>query len=110
MSVDSSFFQFFLNIAKDLNLPIVIHSRGAWRECFEKMTDFGMELKEGQIKSTTPNVGKVKDVEAQVDAAVEKLKSNSKTHVFIAYADWDNDILTKLGRICYIKIKKPKFD
>jgi glutaconyl-CoA decarboxylase len=45
------------------------------RSYFEKMTEFGMELKAGQIKSTEANVGKIKDVETQVDAAVEKVKN-----------------------------------
>jgi glutaconyl-CoA decarboxylase len=45
------------------------------RPYFEKMADFGMELKEGQIKSTEPNVSKVKEVEAQIDEAVEKVKN-----------------------------------
>jgi glutaconyl-CoA decarboxylase subunit alpha len=45
------------------------------RPYFEKMKDFGQELKAGQIKSTEPNVGKIKAVEAQVDEAVVKVKN-----------------------------------
>jgi len=37
------------------------------RPYFQKMQDFGQELKPGQIKSTEVNVGKIKEVEAQVD-------------------------------------------
>ena len=44
------------------------------RPYFEKMTDFGQELKAGQIKSTEANVGKLKEVEAQVDEALQKVK------------------------------------
>ena len=45
------------------------------RPYFEKMQEFGQELKEGQIKSTEANVGKLKDVEALVDEAVQKVKN-----------------------------------
>ena len=44
------------------------------RSYFEKMSDFGQELKAGQIKSTEANVGKIKAVEAQVEEAVQKVK------------------------------------
>ena len=44
------------------------------RPYFEKMKDFGQELKAGQIKSTEANVGKLKEVEAQVDEALQKVK------------------------------------
>ena len=42
------------------------------RPYFEKMKEFGQELKPGQLKSTEANVGKIKEVEAQVEEAVEK--------------------------------------
>jgi glutaconyl-CoA decarboxylase len=45
------------------------------RPYFEKMQDFGQELKAGQIKSTEANVGKLQAVEAQVDEAVQKVKN-----------------------------------
>jgi hypothetical protein len=41
---------------------------------FEKMTDFGQELKAGLINSTEPKIGLLKDVEEHVDEAVEKVK------------------------------------
>ena len=44
------------------------------RPYFEKMQDFGQELKAGQIKSTEANVGKLQEVEAQVDEAAQKVK------------------------------------
>ncbi len=44
------------------------------RPYFEKMSEFGQELKAGQIKSTEANVTKIKEVEAQVDEAVSKVK------------------------------------
>jgi hypothetical protein len=42
---------------------------------FEKMTDFGQELKAGQIKSTEANVGLLKEVERKVDEAIDKVKN-----------------------------------
>jgi len=42
---------------------------------FEKMKEFGQELKEGQIKSTAPSVKQIQEVEAQVAEAVEKVKN-----------------------------------
>jgi glutaconyl-CoA decarboxylase len=43
------------------------------RSYFEKMSEFGQELKAGQIKSTEANVTKIKQAEAQVDEAVSRV-------------------------------------
>ena len=45
------------------------------RPYFEEMTQFGVDLKEGQIKSTEENLKLVKEVEAGIDAAVERVKA-----------------------------------
>jgi hypothetical protein len=45
------------------------------RPYFEKMQEFGSALKPGIIKSREPNVKLIKDVEAEVDQAVEKVKN-----------------------------------
>ena len=47
------------------------------RPYFEKMKEFGRELKPGQIKSTQANVGKLKEVDELVEAAAEKVKPTS---------------------------------
>lgn len=44
------------------------------RPYFEKMTDFGRELKEEQIKRSQENVDSIKKVENEIAAAVEKVK------------------------------------
>ncbi len=44
------------------------------RPYFEKMTEFGRELNQGQIKSTEDNVKKIREVEAQITEEVEKVK------------------------------------
>jgi glutaconyl-CoA decarboxylase len=44
------------------------------RPYFEKMNEFGKELKEGQIKSTAASGKQIQEVEAQVAEAVEKVK------------------------------------
>jgi len=44
------------------------------RPYFEKMPQFGRELNPGQIKSTEANIAKIREVEAEVKAAVDKVK------------------------------------
>jgi glutaconyl-CoA decarboxylase subunit alpha len=45
------------------------------RQYFEKMVDFGTELKKGQILSSEENIKKIQEVEAGIDAEVEKVKN-----------------------------------
>jgi len=45
------------------------------RPYFEKMQEFGSALKPGIIKSRETNVKLIKDVEAEVDKALEKVKN-----------------------------------
>ena len=66
-------FRAFLEMAQELDLPAVIHSRGAWRECFETTKSAGVRkavfhwysgplevlsdiVKEGYYVSTAPSV------------------------------------------------------
>lgn len=66
-------FRAFLEVAKELDLPAVIHSRGVWRECFETTKSVGVRkavfhwysgpvdvlsdiIKAGYFVSTTPSV------------------------------------------------------
>ena len=44
------------------------------RPYFEKMPAFGRELNKGQITSSEENVKQIKDVEAAIEAEVEKGK------------------------------------
>jgi TatD DNase family protein len=39
-------FRSFLELAKELNLPVAIHSRGAWRECLETVVQVGLSKAE----------------------------------------------------------------
>ncbi len=45
------------------------------RPYFEKMTPFGKPLTEGQIKSSRENVAKIQEVEKEIKAAAEKVKT-----------------------------------
>ncbi|OGX37078.1 MAG: hypothetical protein A3D87_05980 [Omnitrophica WOR_2 bacterium RIFCSPHIGHO2_02_FULL_50_17] len=36
-------FRLFLEAARDLSVPAVVHSRGAWQECFETVKDVGVK-------------------------------------------------------------------
>ncbi len=42
---------------------------------FDKMTEFGKKLSDSKIKSTEKNVAEVKEVEKQIEEAVEKVKN-----------------------------------
>jgi Tat protein secretion system quality control protein TatD with DNase activity len=33
-------FSYQLKIAKEHNLPVIVHSRGAWEQCFELVSDY----------------------------------------------------------------------
>lgn len=46
------------------------------RPYFEKMTPFGRDLNEGQIKSSQSNVDQIKEVEAKIRAAVQNVKTS----------------------------------
>jgi len=45
------------------------------RRYFEKMDDVGRELRKGEVKRTDDNVAALKEVEAELDAAVERVKT-----------------------------------
>ena len=45
------------------------------RRYFEKMDDLGRELRKGEIKRTDDNVAALLEVEKEVDAAVERVKT-----------------------------------
>ncbi len=42
---------------------------------FEKMTEFGKPLTEGQIKKSEENVKQIQEVEKQISEAVDKVKN-----------------------------------
>ena len=64
------------SIAVAVHRSLIFILPKSWRKnmrpYFEKMNELGMQLKDGQIKSTEANVVNIKDVESQVDEAVEK--------------------------------------
>ena len=45
------------------------------RPYFEKMTEFGRPLKEGQIKRTEENVKQVKEEETKLAQEIERIKN-----------------------------------
>ena len=60
------------------------------RPYFEKMDDFGRELRDGEIKRSEENVTQLKEVEAEIEKKVEAFKNagmptekiNSRGHFF----------------------------
>ncbi len=93
-------FQFFLNIAKELNLPVVIHSRGAWQECLQMTKDTGIAkavfhwysgpedvlndiLAQGYLISVTPSLEYSAESQAAVAIApIEKILIETDTPVY----------------------------
>lgn len=83
-------FRAFLDLAVELNLPAVIHSRGVWRECFEMAKNSGVRkavfhwysgpgdvlndiLRQGYYISATPSVAySPQSREAIVSAPIEQ--------------------------------------
>ena len=79
-------FRTLLKTAKEVDKPVVVHSRGCWRECFETMQEEGITrgefhwysgpldvladiLKAGYFISATPSLSKSEQARAAVMAA-----------------------------------------
>ncbi len=93
-------FRFFLDIALDLNLPVVIHSRGAWSECFEIAKEKGIQkavfhwysgpidilekiLAEGYYISATPSLQYGLEAQKAIKyAPIEKILIETDTPVY----------------------------
>ena len=93
-------FQTFLNLSKELDLPIIIHSRGAWKECLEMAKSSGVKraefhwysgptdvleeiISEGYYVSTTPSVAySLHSREAMINAPIEQTLIETDTPVY----------------------------
>ncbi len=98
-------FEFHLNLAKEHDLPIVIHSRGAWRDCLSMAKDSGVTkalfhwysgpleyltgiLDAGYYVSTSPSVAYSKESrEAMAAAPIERILIETDSPV--TYRDGD---------------------
>lgn len=100
-------FRAFLEVAKELNLPAVIHSRGAWRECLEICRDVGVAravfhwysgpldvlddiLQNGYYVSTTPSLAySPQSREAIQHAPIERVLIETDTPVYYKSGEGD---------------------
>ncbi len=98
-------FHRLLNLAKELDLPVVIHSRGAWRECFETAQGLGLTkvnfhwysgpldvlsdiMLAGYFVSTSPSVAfSPQSREAMSHAAIEQTLIETDCPVYFGNRD-----------------------
>ena len=73
------------------------------RQYFEKMEDFGTELKKGQILSSEENIKNIQEVEAGIDAEVEKVKDRN---IHIVRSGESLGIIAKKYRVYVNQIKR----
>ncbi len=79
-------FRALLEVARDLDLPVVVHSRGAWQDAYDMVCDVGVKkcvfhwydgslsvlqniMKDGYFVSTTPNLGYNANAQAAISQA-----------------------------------------
>ncbi len=121
-------FRAFLEVAKELNLPAVIHSRGVWRECLETAQSVGVRkavfhwysgpvdvlneiIKAGYFVSTSPSVAySPQSREAIASAPIERtlIETDSPVHYHGLEASEGfhaepKDVLRTLKAYCELK-------
>lgn len=119
----------FLEVAKELNLPAVVHSRGVWRECLETAQEVGVSkvnfhwysgpldvlddiIACGYYVSTTPSVAySPQSREAMERAPIEQTLIETDCPVFFKDRDSDDegfqaepkDVFRTLKAYCQLK-------
>jgi TatD DNase family protein len=121
-------YRFFLQIAKDLDLPAVIHSRGAWSDCFEIARSMKIKkaifhwysgpqdvleqvLDEGYYISATPSLQYSPEAQKAVrQAPIDRLLIETDTPVYYrnrqtneGFQAQPRDVLKTLDLVCGIK-------
>jgi len=118
-----------LEIAKELNLPAIIHTRGTWREAFETTKEVGINKAEfhwysgpvdvlndildaGYLVSTSPSVAySPESQEAMSHAPIEQMMIETDSPVFYRNRDSNEegfqsepkDVLRTLKAVCALK-------
>ena len=124
-------FATFLDLAKELNLPVVIHSRGAWRECFEMTKSSGVKkanfhwysgpldvlsdiMKSGYFVSTSPSLAySPQSREAVSQANIEQLLIETDSPVYYqispdeGFKSGPKDVFRTLEAYCALKNMQP---
>ena len=126
-------FQRFLDLAKELDLPIIIHSRGAWKECLEMAKSSGVKkaefhwysgptdvlaeiMAEGYYASVTPSVAySLHSREAMIHAPIEQTLVETDTPVYYrnkekgeSFQSEPKDVFKTLEAYCALKNIKEK--
>lgn len=121
-------FRAFLEVAKELDLPAVIHSRGVWRECLETAQSVGVRkavfhwysgpvdvlneiIKAGYFVSTTPSVAySPQSREAIASAPIERtlIETDCPVHfkdpqTQVEYQAEPRDVVRTLKAYCALK-------
>ena len=116
-------FRAFLECAKQVDLPVVVHSRGCWRECFETLQDMDITkaefhwysgpldvlediLNAGYFVSATPSLAKSEQAQAAIAMA-------PITQTFIetdcpVYDLEPKDVFQTLQAYCDLKVITPE--
>ena len=102
-------FRTFLELSKELDLPAVVHTRGAWRECFQTVREVGVKkcefhwysgpldvlkdiLDSGYYISTSPSVAySPQSREALSFAPIERVMIETDSPVFYRMEDYEKE-------------------
>lgn len=121
-------FRTFLQLAKELDLPAVIHSRGVWRECLKTTREVGLKkavfhwysgpvdvlediIQSGYYVSTTPSLAySPPSREAMSQAAIERVLIETDCPVYYKNRETDEgfqaapkDVMRTLKAYCALK-------
>ncbi len=121
-------FKSLLEIAKDREKPVVVHSRGAWKDCFDLVKEVGVRkavfhwftgppdvleslLEEGYMVSATPAVAYSKELRRTIQSApIEKILLETDSPVnYRGKTAEPADVVTTLKEVAALKdIEKEK--
>jgi len=121
-------FRALLNLSKELDLPVIIHSRGAWKHCLEIVKDVGIKkaefhwysgpidileeiLSEGFYVSATPSLGYSPEARAAIShSPIEQILIETDTPVYYrnretgdGFKSEPKDVFRTLDLLCELK-------
>lgn len=115
-------FKSLLEIAKDCEKPVVVHSRGAWKDCFDLVKEAGVEkavfhwftgppdvleslLEEGYMVSATPAAAYSKELQRTIQSApIERILLETDSPVnYRGKTAEPADVVATLGEVAALK-------
>ncbi len=115
-------FKRLLEIAKDCEKPVVVHSRGAWKDCFDLVKEAGVEkaifhwftgppdvleslLEEGYMVSATPAVAYSKELRRTIqNMPIERILLETDSPVsYRGKTAEPSDVVTTLNEVAMLK-------